>query len=92
MHCGGVTKGICYSKESQRFFSLQIHSSLSLSLQTQIFRIEWRAEVARSSTPILCVSKAGGSATEGSTQVLNEVALEKSQREVISEDEENALL
>lgn len=31
MHCGGVTKGICYSKESQSFFSLQIHSSLSLS-------------------------------------------------------------
>lgn len=90
MHCGGVTKGICYSKKSQSFFSLQIDSSLSL--QTRIFRIEWRAEVARSSTPILCVSKAGGSATEGSTQVLNEVALEKSQREVISEDEENALL
>lgn len=46
----------------------------------------------RSSTPILCVNKAGGSATEGSTQIFNEVALKKSEREVISEDEENALL
>lgn len=88
---GELQKEFAIPRNPKVFFHFRL-IPLSLSLQTRIFRIEWRAEVARSSTPILCVSKAGGSATEGSTQVLNEVALEKSQREVISEDEENALL
>lgn len=87
---GSYKRNLLFQGIPKFFFTSD--SFLSLSLQTRIFRIEWRAEVARSSTPILCVSKAGGSATEGSTQVLNEVALEKSQRDVISEDEENALL
>lgn len=82
-HCGGVTKRVCYFKESQGdFFSLSWIVPFSLHLSRREFSYAGmgsRAEEGCRHPLILCLNKARGSSTEASTQVFNKVALKRSQ-------------